>query len=295
MEFKKGMCRKAAIVLAGMMAMGAGLASAESNPSHSPPKWVDIGDGILFSMARAYRYCRKGQPDMALVRVNPANVKVQAHYFRVHRAEEPMTLTQWQRMTGSMVIFNGSQYYPDLRPMGWFIQDGRNLGTSAVKAWKGLLAAHPTQDGLPPATIIDMDEHPYSLQSLPYKVAVQSLMLFDARGMLRTRKSDWIANRTIVAEDRQGRILVLCTEGGYTLWEVAMLLQEGPLEIHRAMVLDGGFETQLAVRSESFSYTLYGQWSIGDSGEWSIPGIRRSLPTVISIDPVVKRTANPPQ
>jgi uncharacterized protein YigE (DUF2233 family) len=295
MEFKKRLCRKAAIIIAGMMATGVSLASANSNPSHSEPKWVDIGEGIQFSMVRAYRYCRKGQPDMALVRISPANVAVHAHYFRAHGAQEPMTLAQWQRITGSLVIFNGSQYYPDLRPMGWFIQEGRNHGTAGIKQWKGLLAAHPLQDGLPAATVIDMEEHPYTLQSLPYKMAVQSLMLLDARGNVRTRKSDWIANRTTVAEDHQGRILVICTEGGYTLWELAMLLQEGSLEIKRAMVMDGGFETQLAVRSESFSYTLLGQWSIGDPTEWPIPGLRRSLPTVISIDPIVKKAADRPQ
>jgi len=176
--------------------------------------------------------------------------------------------------------------------MGWFIKDGKNLGTSVVKGWKGLLAAHPTRCGLPTATVIDLDEHPYSLQSLPFTVAVQSLMLFDARGKLRTRKSNRVANRTVVAEDQRGRILVICTEGGYTLWEMSMLLQEGPLEIRRAMVLDGGFETQMVVCSGSFSYKLYGKWSSGDSGGWSLPGIRRPLPSVISVDPVRKETSN---
>jgi uncharacterized protein YigE (DUF2233 family) len=285
--------------LAGMIALAAApssgghyLENAKLSPSHSPPQWMVLGDGILFSMISANRYCRKGEPDVAVIRIEPAAVKVQARHFRAHGAEEPMTAVQWQRMTGSMVIFNGSQYYPDLIPMGWFIQDGKNFGTSAIKGWKGLLAAHPTQEGLPPVTVIDMDEHPYSLESLPYTVAVQSLMLFDAQGNLRTRKSDWVANRTVVAEDRQGRILVICTEGGYTLWEMAMLLQEGTLDIHRAMVMDGGYETQMAVRAESFSYSLRGQWSMGDAGDWSIPVIHRSLPAVISVDPVVKEASN---
>ncbi len=203
-----------------------------------------------------------------------------------------MTVAQWQRATDSMVVFNGSQYYPDLCPMGWFIQEGKNLGTSMVKGWKGLLVAHPMRPELPPATIIDLKEHPYSLQSLPFKVAVQSMMLLDAGGNLRTRKSDWIANRTVVAEDKEGRILIFCTRGGYTLWEMARLLSEGKLEILRAMVMDGGFETQLAVNSGSFSYTLYGQWSITDSVDRSMPGIHRPLPSVICVDPVAKDANN---
>jgi len=290
---------KTALLLAGMLALSVVSASADNNsensksePSHSPPQWMALADGISFSTVRANRYCRKGEPDIAIVRVEPAAVKVQALHFRANRAEGPMTAPQWQRFTGSMVLFNGSQYYPDMRPMGWFVQDGKNLGTTLIEGWKGLLVAHPREEGLPPVAVIDMDDQSYSLQSLPYTVAVQSLMLFDARGRLRTRRSDWVANRTVVAEDRKGKILVICTEGGYTLWEMALLLQEGSMDIHHAMVMDGGFETQMAVRTEGFSYTIYGQWSVGNAGDWSLPGISRSLPSAISIDPARKEASD---
>ncbi|MBW2145532.1 MAG: phosphodiester glycosidase family protein [Deltaproteobacteria bacterium] len=281
---------KGAIFLTVIILLGAGSASGDFTRSHSSPQWMFLGKGISFSLISAHRYYRKGKPDIALVRLEPSHVKLTLHHFRSHGADEPMNAAQWQRATGAMVVFNGSQYYPDLRPMGWFIQDGKNLGTSLVKGWKGLLAAHPTRPGLPPATVLDLMEHSYSLQSLPFKVAVQSMMLLDDRGNLRTRKSDWTANRTAVAEDSEGRILIVCTQGGYTLWEMAKLLREGTLGIRRAMVMDGGFETQLSVRSGSFSYTLYGQWSISDSGDRSMPGIRRPLPSVIGVDPMEKET-----
>jgi len=59
-------------------------------------------------------------------------------------------------------------------------------------------------------------------------------------GKLRVRKSEQVANRTAVAEDSRGRIVVATTEGAYTLWEFGRLLAKAPLSLSHAMSMDGG-------------------------------------------------------
>ena len=97
------------------------------------------------------------------------------------------------------------------------------------------------------------------------------------------RRSDWHANRTVLATDRSGRLLILYTEGAYTLWDLADWIERSDLDVRHAMSLDGGFEAQLCVREGGLEYTSFGQWHVDDDGDHSIPGIRAHLPSVIGL------------
>jgi uncharacterized protein YigE (DUF2233 family) len=94
------------------------------------------------------------------------------------------------------------------------------------------------------------------------------------------KKTEQIANRTIVAQDRRGRIVVVTSEGAYTLWDFAELLQRSPLQLSHAMSMDGGREAGLCVVAGGFRYGTFGGWKDGDSPEGAFP-----LPAVIAVVP----------
>ena len=106
-------------------------------------------------------------------------------------------------------------------------------------------------------------------------------MLFDRTGTLRIRRTSQTANRTVVAEDRDGRLLVITTEGAYTLHEFASLLRALPLRITQAMSMDGGEEAMLCVKVGRFRYASFGRWD----GEPDPGGEsdRAPLPAVIAV------------
>ena len=108
-------------------------------------------------------------------------------------------------------------------------------------------------------------------------------MLLDRNGKKRVRRSDWLANRTVVAMTREDRLLVLVTEGAWSLWDLADWIARSDLGVRHAMSLDGGFESQMAIRSKGLDYTTYGQFSVDDRGDHSIPGLRVSLPAVVAL------------
>ena len=83
--------------------------------------------------------------------------------------------------------------------------------------------------------------------------------MVQTRGM-RVRKSGRIANRTVVAQDERGRIVVCVSEGAYTLSDFATLLMAGPLKLTHAMSMDGGLESELVVQSPGVRYASFGDW-----------------------------------
>jgi hypothetical protein len=88
-----------------------------------------------------------------------------------------------------------------------------------------------------------------------------------------------VANRTALAIDDQGRILVVVTEGGHTLWELAQALKNSGLGLREVMTMDGGAESQLALKAAGFSYEHYGRPSPAPDLPWT----RQALPAVLAI------------
>lgn len=253
----------------------------------APAPWRQISRGLEIRTMDGGAYCRKGPPGITVLRVRPDSWRVEP-FLRAEGdgGQGSGDIDRWQQRTGAPVVFNASQYYPDRRPMGLFVKEGRNLGTERLRSWKGLLVAEPSAGTeVPRIALLDLEHDPFDLESTPYRVAVQSFMVLDRDGRKRVRRSDWYANRTVLATDRRGRLVVLHTEGAYTLWELADWLHRSDLDLRHAMSLDGGFESQLCVRAGEVDYLSFGGWHADDRGDHSLPGVRKSLPSVIALFP----------
>ncbi|MBU2616982.1 MAG: phosphodiester glycosidase family protein [Nanoarchaeota archaeon] len=96
-------------------------------------------------------------------------------------------------------------------------------------------------------------------------------------------------NRTVVAKDYEGNIIFFTTEGGFfTLFNFGRFLRDEGKEydIHTAMNSDGGYETQMCVRTPNFTCTTYGQFeTYGPNRNVSIKNARIPIPGVIGVFP----------
>jgi len=254
--------------------------------------WSRLGPGLELRRMDASPVCRKGSPEIVLVRADPGSWRLDLfHYTELSPADpggtaRPLDIEGWQEATRAPVIFNAGQYYPNRAPMGLFIKGDRNLGTPRVKAWKGLLVAEPHDTGVRPLVrILDLDYEPFDIPTSPYTRVAQSFMILDRQAKKRVRRSEWHANRTIVATDARDRLLVMHTRGAYTLWELADWIAGSDLDVREALSLDGGFEAQICIRAGDERFTGFGSWNVDDRGDHSLPGVRKLLPAAIGLFP----------
>jgi phosphodiester glycosidase len=248
---------------------------------HAGPHFRTLGPGFEFATFRGEPYCRRGSSQIAVMRLDPARTRVRMHHYTQEPEQQPLTIVEWQRRTGALAVFNAGQYYPDLSYMGVLVSGGKVISGRLHPRFKAALVADPVRGG-PAARVLDLEDDPLDPDALGWREVAQSFMLFDHRGTLRVRKSTLIANRTAVAEDREGRLLVITTEGGYTLPEFVRLLREEPLHLSQAMSMDGGSEAELCVKIDSFRYASFGEWN-GDAGAAAAAGARVELPAVVTV------------
>jgi len=246
------------------------------------PRFRTLRNGVEFATLRGDPYCRMGSSEIAVLRLDPDQVRLSMlHYTQSDPA--PLPILDWEQRTRCIAVFNAGQYYPDYSYMGLFVSGGRAVSSTPHPGFKAALVSEPPSGG-PKARVLDLDEQPIRPEDPGWREVAQSFMLFDSHGRIRVRKSPNVSYRTIVAEDSERRLLVFATEGGYTLYELAGLLQRQPLGLRRAMSMDGGEESVLCVNVAGFRYASFGHRR--DDGE--VPNPARStvpLPAVVAVLP----------
>lgn len=252
--------------------------------SARPPYWHVLRPGLEFATLRGEPWCRRGSSAIAVLRVDPDRIRLRVHHYRALGEAEPPGIVEWRRRLDALAVFNAGQYYPDRSYMGLLVSGGRRVSRDLHPTYRAALVAEPDSGtrGSARARVLDLDEHPLDAQKPGWGEVAQSYMLFDRGTGARVRRTDRVANRTVVAEDSDGRLLVFVSEGGYTLGDFAQMLMESPFRLSHAMSMDGGLEAELVVRAGAFAYASFGQWDGARAP--SAPGARVPLPAVISLE-----------
>jgi uncharacterized protein YigE (DUF2233 family) len=171
-------------------------------------------------------------------------------YFRLDVAydETPKSLETWQKQKNALMVINGGyysiendRYFPD----GLTIVNGRASGRS-FRGFGGMLAIHGDRAEL--RWLVERPYNPYerlqaALQSFPILVQSGGELGFGAE-----RENHASARRTVIAQDKEGRILLIVAPQGYfTLHQLSAYLTESDLNLDIAVNLDGGGSTGILV------------------------------------------------
>lgn len=243
-------------------------------------------DGELFFL-QVPHLSRAGPDRLAVVRTGPG-ASFEPHTYQAEGLSGPLHIQAWAEHLRAPVVFNAGQFDARLHHLGWLKSRGQWLEPARKGAFQGVFVSAPHRGG-PHALslwnrIVDLADGELDAADA-YDNVVQSMMLLDGNAQVRVRDSGLSACRTIVAEDATGRILVIVSEGAVTLHDLAAWLPHSGLHIVRAMNLDGGAESQMAITTSATSVALFGAY-----GQKRVFAMRPSvpeapLPAVIAIVP----------
>jgi hypothetical protein len=190
---------------------------------------------------------------LTIVRIDPTQVRFRVHYD----PQQPRLIPEWARRLQPLLVINGGYFTPEDETAGLLIADGRAWGTP-YGSFAGMFAVTPAEE----ASVRWLSERPYdpaeplaqALQSFPVLVKPGGVMGFPADA-----DEGLPARRSVVAQDRQGRILLLTAERGvFSLHGLAVFLSTYDLAIDTALNLDGGTSTGLWLRDDPTPITVDG-------------------------------------
>jgi len=172
-----------------------------------------------------------------LLRIDPEYFEFDVGYH----PGESKRLTDWLVETGALIVVNGGYFTSANLATGLVIAGGFSYGTT-YQGFGGMLVV--TTDG---PELLSLVEYPYIHQE-EILAGLQSFPMLVNRGneIGYTEEDTLPARRTVIAQDAQGRFLViLATTGTYTLHKLAQFLVDSDLNVDIALNLDGGSSTGL--------------------------------------------------
>jgi len=183
---------------------------------------------------------RLWQESVTVLRLDPAYFRFDVHY----RPGKPLQLEAWQMETGALLVVNGGFYTEEYFATGLVISGTAPFGSSYA-GFGGMFAVTAAQ--------------PYD-PAEPLQAALQSFpLLVRPGGELGFPDEDGQqARRTIVAQDRAGRIhFLIANRGAFTLHGLSSYLVASDLELDVALNLDGGPSSGLLLAGEGDEPRIY--------------------------------------
>ena len=197
---------------------------------------------------------------------------------------------EWEKtLPRAALIVNASYYSPHGEADTPIISNGVAAGPSTYDAKAG---AFVSDDGF--ARIAELSGQSWQDAFAGASNAMVSYpMLIRADGTNGVKSNGgWLANRTFVGEDRNGRIIIGTTQDAFfPLAVLADFLKRTSLDLRVALNLDGGPIACQSVRLNGFNRKFYATWEAQVSGEevrllrWPLSSATWAMPMVLAVEP----------
>lgn len=214
----------------------------EATPS--PTGWIKIASGIEYREIEVEPQSSRGF-NMQVVRIDPNLASFEA----VYEPKQALSSPEWQnRLSSANVIINANFFSDDSETIGMVVSNGQLYGTSFL-GYGGMFMVHNNGD-LEVRSLVQS-----SYYGEPLMQAVQGFPLLVEYGGVSASTGNGFddpARRTMIAEDRNGYILLFSTGlGQISLREAQQWLLQSGLDINIAFNLDGGKSTMMIIRPDS--------------------------------------------
>jgi len=208
-----------------------------ATPIHDT-SWQELRPGLEQRRIRLFDNYNQPLEYIYITRITP-----QLYRFEVlYQPDQPQSLSQWLASSGALLVVNGGYFSltDDKKYIanGLIVVNGEPSGYS-YGDFGGMFAV--TAQG---AELRWLAQKPYNpeeslkaaLQSFPILVKPGGILGFSAE-----HEDGKKARRTVVGQDKSGRIIFLVTDKNYfTLHQLSRYLTESDLDLDMALNLDGG-------------------------------------------------------
>ena len=230
-----------------------------------------------------------GDSRVRVLRIDPRHFKF--HLLNASRAGQGKRLSarDWAGRNRLVAAINASMYQRDFMTSVSLMKTGEHVNNSWFSKDRTILAFDPVSGTLPAVRIIDRDCENFADLRPKYRTLIQSIRMVSCRGKNVWAQSDKVWSAAAIGMDGGGRFLVIHSRSPYSMHDLIDILLGLPLDLKRAMYVEGGPDAQMYVKSGAVELEFIGSYSSGSHESdgnrfaWPVPnvlGISRAGPGV---------------
>lgn len=243
-----------------------------------PPDWKPVAPGVEY---RTFPFGEKGA--LHVVRLDPAKAEL-VFGLRSKAGGEARTAAAWAEQLRLSVAINAGMFKPDQSSNVGRLVDGDHVNQGASNAYQSMLVFGPKKKGLPRAQLLDLDAPGAAEVAAQYASQVQNLRLIKGPGTSVWKPNGRAWSEAAIAQDSAGKLLFLFSREGLQMADWNALVLKLPLQLTRAMHVEGGPEASLSIHGGGVDLDLCGSFETGftpnedNRAQWALPnvvGVRR--------------------
>ncbi len=260
-----------------MMSLQATLIAPPPAPSIPPPiQWKSLQSGVEYARIVIAPEDKHPERQLHVVRIEPGQVKFRALLASEHGNKRRLA-ADWCKQFGLSIAINLGMYGEDHRTHIGYLRVGSTINNARWSNYRSVLALEPKGNDRASALLVDL---PYDTNSLSdYSIVVQNLRLIKGDGINVWKPSQKRWSEAALAMDKKGRLLFLFCREAQSMWAFNRMILAQPLEIVRAMHLDGGAKASLSIHANGVDLDLFGSFETGfypqdlNISQWEIPNV----------------------
>ncbi len=244
--------------------------------------WIHLEYGLDLGAFPSPQKSIVGDSLIHILRIDP-----KAFNFKLLNASAQATPKRhstkgWANRFNLVAAINASMYQADrlksvslMKTLGhtnnkWFSKD------------RALLAFDPKDSTLPKVQILDRDCQNVPKLRKDYQTLIQSIRMIscDRKNVWENKNKIW--STSAIGMDSKGNILFIHARSPYSTHDLIDILLKLPINIKRAMYVEGGAEAQMYINSKGTEYQFVGSYSTG-SNETNANTLAWPIPNVVGI------------
>jgi hypothetical protein len=220
-----------------------------------------------------------GDRKIHVLRIDPTHFELKLLNASAPGEGSLRTAREWSARAGAVAAINAGMFMADYRTSVSLMRRPGHVNNPRVTRDKAVLAFDRTAAGVPPVQLIDRECQDLDALMPAYRSFVQSIRLVSCE-----RKNVWAASdkrwsTAALGVDGAGRVLLVHARTAWPVHELVDALLALPIDLQRAMYLEGGPEAQLYVKAGGRELELSGalHGAVGaawaDAQSWPVPNV----------------------
>lgn len=259
----------------------------ESNKENNTKKkyvvsWDKIDEGLSYGKIAMNSNAKVADKNIYILKINPDIYK-----FELLCSTEGDTVfrtaADWCKLKGCVAGFNAGMFSlkDHKKGMGYVRNYSHFNNAEFREVYKAIAAFNRKDNSVPDFQIFDLEKDSWKNIEPKYNSFLQSIRMIDGNQKLSSwkRKRKLSCSMIVIATDVKHNVLVFITRVPYPLDVFAQMMLDMPLDIQRAMYLEGGPEASLYVETKDSTIQKYGSWVYpgyaNDKNDhfWKLPNI----------------------
>lgn len=243
--------------------------------------WQTLEPGLELGRATVSDAESVATPAINILRIDPSRFEL-GLFNASARGNVSKTPKQWSEAEDLVAVINASMFQEDLLTSVSMMHTGNHINNRYRSKDKAMLVFDPIRPGISPVRILDKQCDDLDQEIQAYATVIQSIRMISCtrKNVWRPQVKKW--STAAIGQDSGGRLLFIQTETAFSTHDLINELLALPLQITRAMYVEGGPQAQLYINSQGKTFEFAGQITPLFSGPgrlaWPVPnvvGIRR--------------------